>query len=306
MTSATTQKAAARRHRAAELAAARSRATRRRRVAVAVAAIVVVALAVVGLVAAKVAGVGSGTDRVAAASDAAAAVVREVTQVPAATLDEVGAGTTTMPPGVIDAPDLTADGKPQVLYVGAEFCPFCAAERWPLVVALSRFGTWSGLSETESAADDVYPRTKTLSFHGATYESDLLTFTGVETSTNTRVDGRYEPLDVLSARDQRTFDTYAQPPYTTGPAGAIPFLDIGGRYALAGASFQPDVLTGKSQRQIAAALRTPENEISQAVNGSANVLTAALCEVTGGRPTQVCTASGVRSGAAALPASDGS
>ena len=305
MSSRTIDKTAARRRRAAELAAAQARATRRRRVTVAVAAIVAVALAVGGLVAAKVAGLGGDDAQAAASSDAAAAVLRDVTGVPAATLDQVGAGTAATPPTAIDAPDLTVDGKPQVLYVGAEYCPFCAAERWPLIVALSRFGTWSGLSQTESAADDVYPRTKTLSFHGAAYESDLLTFTGVETSTNTRVDGRYEPLDMLSARDQRTFDTYAQPPYTTGPAGAIPFLDIGGRYALAGASFQPDVLTGKSQRQIAAALKTPANDISQAVNGSANVLTAALCEVTGGEPVQVCTAAGVRSAADQL-ASGGS
>ncbi len=34
-------------------------------------------------------------------------------------------------------------GKPEVLFVGAEFCPFCAAERWPLIVALSRFGHFS-------------------------------------------------------------------------------------------------------------------------------------------------------------------
>ena len=305
MTSRTADNAAVRHRRAAELAAAQARASRRRRVAAAVVAIVLVALAVGGLVAAKVAGVGSGTDQAAASSDAAAAVIRDVTKVPAATLDEVGAGTTTTVPQQIDAPDLTADGKPQVLYVGAEYCPFCAAERWPLVVALSRFGTWSGLSETESAADDVYPGTKTLSFHGATYRSDLLSFTGVETSTNTRVNGQYEPLDTLSARDQRTFQTYAQPPYTTGPAGAIPFLDIGGRYALAGATVRPDLLTGKSQRQIAHALTTPANPMSQSVNGSANVLTAALCELTDGQPTQVCTATGVRSAADPL-ASGGS
>ena len=60
-------------------------------------------------------------------------------------------------PASIDAPALTADGKPEVLYVGAEYCPFCAAERWPVVVALSRFGTWSGLSATDVGREGCVP-----------------------------------------------------------------------------------------------------------------------------------------------------
>ena len=40
---------------------------------------------------------------------------------------------------------LTSNGKPEILYIGAEFCPYCAAERWAIAVALSRFGTLSPL-----------------------------------------------------------------------------------------------------------------------------------------------------------------
>ena len=40
---------------------------------------------------------------------------------------------------------LSSGGKPEVLYVGTEFCPYCAAESWSLIVALSRFGQFSGL-----------------------------------------------------------------------------------------------------------------------------------------------------------------
>jgi hypothetical protein len=29
-------------------------------------------------------------------------------------------------------------GKPEMLYIGAEFCLYCAELRWPLAVALSR------------------------------------------------------------------------------------------------------------------------------------------------------------------------
>ena len=45
---------------------------------------------------------------------------------------------------------LTKNGLPEVLYVGAEYCPFCAAERWALIVALSKFGSFSKLHYTKS------------------------------------------------------------------------------------------------------------------------------------------------------------
>jgi hypothetical protein len=60
-----------------------------------------------------------------------------------------------------------------VLYAGAEYCPFCAAERWALATALSRFGTFTNLGTTASAGGQEYaPNTATLSFHGATYTSN--------------------------------------------------------------------------------------------------------------------------------------
>ena len=211
-----------------------------------------------------------------------------MTGVPAAALDQVGAGSVQAVPRKVDAPALTAGGKPKVLYVGAEYCPFCAAQRWPVVVALSRFGTWSGLGQTTSASDDVYPDTSTLSFHGASYASDYLSFTGVETTDRTKA-----KLDQLTAADSTTFQTYDRPPYITGSAGSIPFLDLGGSYVSSGASFDPQLLAGMSHRQVAAALADPTSPVAKAVDGSANVLTAALCEVTGQQPAAVCTAPGV-------------
>ena len=65
-------------------------------------------------------------------------------------------------------------GKPRVLYVGAEYCPYCAAQRWAVAAALSRFGTFADLSETASATDDIHPDTATLSFHGSSYTSEYV------------------------------------------------------------------------------------------------------------------------------------
>ena len=45
---------------------------------------------------------------------------------------------------------LVDGGKPLVFFMGAEWCPFCASERWALVAATSRFGKWTGLGELQS------------------------------------------------------------------------------------------------------------------------------------------------------------
>src|SRR6266852_5220447 len=47
------------------------------------------------------------------------------------------------------------NGKPEIFYFGAEFCPYCAAQRWSLVIALSHFGTFSKLPETYSSNLDA-------------------------------------------------------------------------------------------------------------------------------------------------------
>ena len=290
------------RARAAEMRAAQARAERRRNILLATGAIGVVIVIVAGLVLAKLTGGGGTTTATAKSTTLPSAVLHDVTAVSTATSDKVGAAGVTSVPTSIKAPALTANGKPQVLYVGAEYCPFCAAERWSMVVALSRFGTWSGLGATASSAKDVFPSTPTLSFHGAKLTSDVLTFSGVETQSNKQVGGQYAPLDKLSAADQRTFDTYNKPPFIANSTGGIPFIDIGGQYVSSGASFSPDLLKGKTRAQIATAIGDPSSTIGKAVVGNANVLTAAICKVTGNQPSNVCTSAGVKAGAAALAA----
>jgi hypothetical protein len=289
------------RARAAELRAEQARAERRRRILLATGAIGVVIVIVVALVLIKVTGKDDKTPTAAPAKSAAlpASVLKDVTSVPAATFDKVGGTGVSSVPASIKAPALTAGGKPEVLYVGAEYCPFCAAERWSMVVALSRFGTWSGLGATESGAKDVFPSTQTLSFHGAKFTSDVLTFAGYETQTNKQVGGQYTPLDTLPAADQTTFNAFNKPPYV-GSANGIPFIDIAGKYVSSGASFSPELLAGKTRAQIAAALADPSSAIGKAINANANVLAAAICTSTGNQPASVCTSAGVKAGAAAL------
>jgi hypothetical protein len=162
------------------------------------------------------------------------------------------------------------------VFVSEESCPFCAAERWSLAVALSRFGSWSQLGVTKSAATDVFPNTATLSFRTAGYQSTRLTLRTTELTDNAG-----HPLQPLSALDRQVIGRYDVPPYVNSAdqSGAVPFLDIGNRYVLAGAQYDPQVLAGLSAAQIAAQLRNPSSPVAQAIDGSAKVIITAINQV---------------------------
>ena len=85
---------------------------------------------------------------------ASAAIVQQLTTIPSSTYEAVGAGNTTGGPTKVSGPPLTLNGKPEFFYYGAEYCPYCATERWAVVTALARFGTWSNLQQTTSSSQD--------------------------------------------------------------------------------------------------------------------------------------------------------
>lgn len=293
------EKKASAREKAAQIRLQQQRAEQRRRLIVAGAAVLVVVLIVGALVVAKLAGAGDGSKTATPAGKASAAVVKALRSVPTSVSDGIAAGGAQGGPKKISAPVLTADGKPRVLYLGAEYCPYCAAERWPVALALSRFGTFTGLGSTTSSAEDVFPSTPTLSFHGATFSSPYVSFTGIETTTNKKEGNGYEPLDTPSAEDAKLVNAYNKPPYVSS-GGAIPFIDVGGTYVSSGATYSPQLLADKTQEQIAAALKDPSSDIAKSVVGSANLFSAAICRTTGGKPAAVCTSSGVTKAAAQL------
>jgi hypothetical protein len=212
-------------------------------------------------------------------------------QVDPSTLDAVGRGSGVTPPTPITGqPPLTAGDKPLVIYFGADYCPFCAAQRWALVIALNRFGSFTGLRTAFSSSEDVFPSTATMSFHGSTYESDFLAFEGVELAGSEKVNGRYPTLDTPTPAQQAVLSTYDAPPYVPAQsAGAVPFIDFGNLALMSGASFSPGLLKGMTQQQIADAIRDdPDGTVGQAILGAANAFTAAICRVTGNQPASVC------------------
>jgi hypothetical protein len=217
-----------------------------------------------------------------------ASVIRDFTAVPASTLASVGIGTAD-PKSVTtvgSAKVLTSGGKPQVLYIGAEYCPYCATERWAMAVALSRFGTFSGLHGIHSSSTDTYPSTPTLTFYKSTYSSKYLTFTPVETQTEKEGTALQKPTSAQNA----LFAKYDSPPYVaSADTGAIPFIDLGGKYFIHGAQYNPQILSGQSWAQVAAALKDPSSAIAKGADGSANMITATICKATNNQPSSVCT-----------------
>ena len=209
--------------------------------------------------------------------------VAQALSVPSSTLDSVGSpGSVTLPNAVTGSSVLRdSDQKPVITYVGAEYCPYCAAERWGLAVALSRFGSFSNLSGTHSSGSDIYPDTQTLSFYESTYSSPYLTFQPVEEATNQQVNGAYQTLQAPTAAQSRLLATY-------DTSGSIPFIDIANKYVVSGSSFSPQVLAGLSRSQIAHDLADPSSPVAQAIDGTANDITAAICSVTGDQPSSVC------------------
>jgi hypothetical protein len=249
-------------------------------------------LAIIGvIVGVGIATKGGGSDTKGAERTPATQTLRVVAAVPASVVNTVAGGIANKLPAAVQDEPLTSGGKPQVLYVGAEYCPYCAAERWPMVQALSRFGTFDNLSLTTSASDDVNPNTPTFSFHGATYTSPYLSLAAKELYTNKRVGGHYEPLDKLTSAEQAVFQAHSN---------GFPFIDLGGKYVIEGATYPMEILKGMSAPAIAAALANPDSTVSKGVMGAANGITAALCDLTGGQPANVCTAPGVAKLAAQL------
>jgi hypothetical protein len=191
-------------------------------------------------------------------------VVRDVTTVPASVYNAVGVPSNVSPPIVLSSqPPLTLRGKsPAVFYDGAEYCPYCAADRWALTAALSRFGTWSNLELISSSTSDVDPNTHTFSYHGATYSSPFLAFSGVEQYSSVPSNGGYRPLDELTKEEQAVLNTYATPTYIPGAQAdsvGLPFIDIGNVALISGASFNPGVLAGMTWTDIAGHLTDPSN-----------------------------------------------
>lgn len=235
------------------------------------------------------------TSLVGTRTAAPAEAMRTITTVPATVTDTVTLlDSLVYPTPLRGVPPVVRGGKPEVFFAAAEYCPYCAAARWPLIEALSRFGTFTGLNGTLTATTEPFPATPTFSFHGSTYSSQYLTFVPVELYTNKPVQavaGLYGLLDHPTDADQQLINRYDTPPYNFDDG--IPFLVLGNRYVLKAPQFDTAVLARQGLIPVAQQAAAGTTLTGALIDGAANILTAGICDLTQQRPASVCTAPGV-------------
>jgi thiol-disulfide isomerase/thioredoxin len=171
-------------------------------------------------------------------------------------------------------------GKPVVFFMGAEWCPFCASERWALVKATSRFGKWSGLGELLSrSGQDYFPPLPTWDLTHASFASDHIGVRHVEVAT---VDG--DDLQKPDSFEEKLVDEY-------DGRGSIPFLYVagpGGRYTVE-LAFSPGLLEGKTFGELRKDVATDApTEAVEAIDAQTDAITALICKLDGRQPASVC------------------
>ena len=209
-------------------------------------------------------------------NDGNATVFKQVTSVSATVRNTVNSGdlTSIITPIPGKAALTGPSGKPEFFYYGAEWCPYCAANRWSMVIALSQFGTFKKLPQTLSSSSDTDPNTATFSFVNTGYTSSSIDFVPLEEQDRDR-------------NTIQTPDAGQQQLLTDFNVRGYPFLDIGNKYRT-GPLYDPVILANLTQAQIASKLTNPNDPVTKSIVGGANYLTAAICSVTQNQPSAVC------------------
>jgi Domain of unknown function (DUF929) len=275
----------AERQAAKQQAARAARRGRNRTYGILVIALVVVIVAVLVIV--KVAGGGGSGSAVDVASPPAgtpipASTLAKLASVPISTLNAAPTDGILTSPQSSSGSALTAGGKPELLFIGAEFCPHCAAERWPLYMALSKFGTFSpepGRIHSANEDGDV----PTLTFYGTTYSSPYFTFTPVEVYTNKPAGDGYSLLQTPTPAQLRLWEN--------ANGGSFPFLDFGGKEELLSAQYDFAPLQGLPFSAVAAQVGNNSTAIGADIDASASQLIKTICgSLSHDQPADVCSA----------------
>ncbi len=214
-------------------------------------------------------------------------VVLELTNVPQSIWEKVGKGSVVKNAFIYHGgqPPLSGPhGHPEFFYVGGEYCPYCAAQRWSMINALSRFGTFSNLSQIQAYEYNV----PSFSFYGSKYTSQYVDFVPKEIKGNTpnAAQTNYVDLEKLTATEQKNFLQYDS-------GQNFPYVNIGNLYTGIGAGYDFAILLDSqsnalSWQSIASSLSNSKSTLAQGILGTANYMTAGICSLTKQQPASVC------------------
>ena len=189
----------------------------------------------------------------------------------------------------ISGAPLKQGGKPEVFYVDAGYCPYCAAQNWALIVALSHFGKFSGLSTIRTHLYHGIPPIDGWMFYGSSFTSKYLAFVPVELWSGTLVSAKASPDDRTSYRKLQKLTQAQQAVFNKyDTTRAVPFIDFGNHSVRTGSILDPSALEAQTWSQIASTVRYGRTGADQAILGAAGLLTAELWQLTGNRPASAC------------------
>jgi hypothetical protein len=162
--------------------------------------------------------------------------------------------------------------KVLVYYLGAGFCPWCAAERWPIIEALKHFGTWEELKQDKSAdRNEPFLNLPTYNFSGAKFKSDYVEFIGKEFQ-----DRNFQDLDHFTDADNTIIDNY-------NLQGVIPFIFVGGRFIRIGSGPKPEQFVGLNNDDVKKQLEGKNTNLARAIEEEANYIAALIYHSLGGK-----------------------
>ena len=152
------------------------------------------------------------------------------------------------------------NGKPIIVYIGADFCPYCAVERWSLIMGLSRFGNFSNLHYMTSASGSEGDYA-TFTFTGSSYSSKYVSF---------------EPIE----QEDRDRNVIATVPANAslGFGSAYPFVNFNNRYLLTTLIPDTSILAGKNWTQIFTSVSSGDST-GTVIKEGANAITALICKI---------------------------
>jgi hypothetical protein len=273
--------------------------------------LIVVAIALLGaLVIVRDNATPTSSSTVETLNAAPSSLVNTLATVPTSVFDQIGVSSPTVP---VAAPTATGSSQPWLatlnrgptepvlFFYGAEFAPYAAVQRWPVVLALSRFGTFNEVGLMQSSPTTAFSGLSTFTFWKVNYTSKYVILESVERYSSLNPTGaRYLSLETPDARQTAAINQYG------GGANDFPLVDVSNRWVLSGASFTPSVIDGLTQDQIAGDLTSPASPLAQAVVSAANEITATICAVDGQAPAAVCGSRGVQAADAVLKITPGS
>ncbi len=167
-------------------------------------------------------------------------------------------------------------GNINVLFIGSQACPFCAAESWSIYLALSSLGgKWTDLSFIYSNRSDIFPDTPGLNFANATYSGGGITFHGYEISNR-----NWTPYQKLNNTNDALFNQYDQ-------KNDIPFMLIGGVYGHTGSSYPPSILANVTGGTVMQWLKGGvDNSITEHIANESKVISQVISQLQGDSGSQ--------------------